>query len=157
MSALIISVTQWCTDMLWCNSLSLRVSLCKLRWCVLFFFLLYTYTCVLVEFLKQCLISPSAERENHERPPEPDGGFQSVFSSARRAIAEPNHFHDSLSAGRDSWPKLVILYCCPWGWTGAFVGHHRQDCAGGVYVKGFKFVSISCFLYSYVVFSSGCL
>lgn len=45
----------------------------------------YTYTCILVEFLKRCLNSPSAERNNHERPPEPDGGFETVFSPARRA------------------------------------------------------------------------
>lgn len=66
------------------------------------------------------------------------GAFQIVFSSAKRAIAEPNHFHDSLSAGRDSWPELVILRCRPQGWTGAFVGHRRQDCAGGDHFKGFE-------------------
>lgn len=31
-----------------------------------------------VEFLKRCRISPGADRKDQERPPEPDGSFQTV-------------------------------------------------------------------------------
>ena len=133
LSALIISISHWWQDALWCNYVSsFYASKGVLK-------LLPTHILVYLSNSWSDAWSLPALKERTIRDHQSlTGAFQIVFSSARRTITEPNHFHDSLSAGRDSWPELVILRCRPQGWTGAFVGHRRQDCAGGDHFKGFE-------------------
>lgn len=46
----------------------------------------FVYTCILDQFLKRCLISPSPERTNHERPPESYRGFETLAQPGESSL-----------------------------------------------------------------------